>query len=266
MPSPFPGMDPWLENPARWPDAHHRLISSISDQLAVPLRPKYVPRVQERVYITDDRDPALRHIIPDVHVGQSGRYDTGSSIGSVSGSQTAVAEPIVRKTFFEEEVHEPFLEIVDPADNRVIAVIEVLSPTNKVRNSEGQRKYLQKRHDVMRSAAHLLEIDLLRDGERMVVEPGLPECDYLIHLSRKGTRPRGYLWPILLKQRLPVIPIPLRDGDEDVHLDLQAVLTTTYDRGSYDLVIDYSRDPIPPLSSSSAEWAKTILLKLSTQS
>jgi hypothetical protein len=199
-------------------------------------------------------------MIPDVHIGQSQLFDVASiSVEGDSNSQIAVAEPIVRKTFFEEEVHEPYLEIADPNDNRVVAVIEVLSPTNKVRNSEGQRKYLQKRHDVMSSDAHLIEIDLLRDGERMVVEPGLPACDYLIHLSRKGIRPRGFLWPILLRQKLPVIPIPLRDGDDDVQLDMQEVLTMAYERGSYDLVIDYARPPVPALDARSAEWAKEIL-------
>ena len=51
MPSPFPGMDPYLEHPGRWPDVHHRLISIASDLLTAQLRPKYCVRVEERVYL-----------------------------------------------------------------------------------------------------------------------------------------------------------------------------------------------------------------------
>ena len=87
----------------------------------------------------------------------------------------------------------------------------------------------------------------------------LPPYEYLVHVSRVEQRPKGLLWPIRLSQRLPVIPIPLRPEDPDASLDLQAVITTAYDRAGYDLSVDYTRDPVPPLTGEWAAWADGLL-------
>src|SRR5271157_698533 len=228
MPSPFPGMDPYLEYPGIWPDVHHNLISDTQGLLGAQLRPKYIVRVEERTYIADESDaafkPELR--IPDVE---------------------------------EEEIHEAFLKIVDRESRDVVAVIEILSPTNKLPGTRGRESFEQKRREVMYSPSHWVEIDLLR-GSRLVAVPGrVGPHEYLIHVSKKGLRPRGLLYPIRLMQRLPVIPIPLKPGDPDAHLDLQSVLNAAYDRAGYDLEIDYRGEPRPPLDGELAAWADQLL-------
>jgi hypothetical protein len=159
----------------------------------------------------------------------------------------------------QDEIHEARLEVIDRAQRLVVTVIEVLSPTNKVAGSRGRASYEEKRSEVMISPSHFVEIDLLRSGVAMFARETLPPHDYLAHISRKDRRPKGLLWPILLTQRLPVIPIPLKPPDPDAPLDLQEVLSTAYDRAAYDLEIDYGKAPVPPLDESSSKWADDLL-------
>ncbi|MCX7396148.1 MAG: DUF4058 family protein [Planctomycetales bacterium] len=171
-----------------------------------------------------------------------------------------MAEPVVLTTLIEDEIHEARLEVIDTHQHTVVTVIELLSPTNKISASRGRASYEQKRREVMTSSSHFVEIDLLRDGNHLHTRELLPPGEYFVHVSRKDRRPKGYVWPILLPQRLPVIGIPLKEGDGDVELDLQMVLATAYDRAAYDLEVDYRSEPIPPLSHPHAEWANTLLI------
>ena len=261
MPSPFPGMDPYLEYPGLWPDVHHTLISGTRDLLATQLRPKYVVRVEERTYITDESDAAFtpRIRVPDVEVAARPGWERATLSTGGEASQVEVAEPVIATTWFEEEIHEAFLNIIDRESRDVVTVIEVLSPTNKIPGSPGRTSFEQKRREVMNSPSHWVEIDLLR-GTRMVPIPRkIGEHEYLVHVSRKGLRPRGELFPIRLNQRLPIIPIPLKPGDPDARLDLQSVLDAAYDRAGYDLEIDYQDQPRPPLEGELAAWADQLL-------
>jgi Protein of unknown function (DUF4058) len=178
-----------------------------------------------------------------------------------SWNRRKTPEPVVATTWFEEEVHEAFLQVIDGVSRDVVTVIEFLSPVNKRRGSPGRESFEQKRREVMHSPSHWVEIDLLR-GRRMLRVP-IPKKtgphEYLVHVSRQSQRPRGVLWPIRLFQRLPVISIPLRSGDPDTRLDLQAVLDATYDRAGYDLEIDYRKEPRPPLKTELASWADQLL-------
>lgn len=258
MPSPFPGMDPYLEEPGLWPDVHHRLITVTSDTLAVALRPKYYVRIEERVYLSDESDPGRRVIIPDVRIADRPEWQ-GGSLPSVEGGALAVAESVVVTSLFEEDIHEARLEIIDRERRQVVTVIEVVSPTNKVRGARGRDSYLQKRAEVFNSPSHMVEIDLLRDGDPLPFQPPPPPHDYLIHVSIRESRPQGRAWPIRLQQRLPVVEIPLRPEDPPARLDLQQVLTTVYDRAGYDLSLNYRAEPNPPLVGANAEWARNLL-------
>lgn len=257
MPSPFPGMDPYLESPVHWPDVHHELMSVAREQLNQSLRPRYHVRVEERVYVSDETDPGRKAIIPDLQV----IADHTDSVwtGGAGQSDMSVCEPVVLTTLIEDEIHEARLEIIDSNRQVVVTVIEILSPTNKIVGSRGRASYEQKRREVMTSSTHLVEIDLLRDGDHLHCRELLPEADYYVHVSRRGDRPRGTVWPIQLPQRLPVISIPLNSEDPDVGLDLQSVLNTAYDRAAYDLAVDYRIDPVPPLTGPLIEWANALL-------
>ena len=257
MPSPFPGMDPYLEEPGLWPDVHHGLISEMQAQLNRHLRPKYHVRIEERVYISDENDPGRKMIVPDLRIAERLEPRGHQEQGDTGG--LAIAEPLVCTTLIEDEIHEARLEVIDRHHQQVVTVIEVLSPSNKVAGSRGRESYEAKRRELMTSPSHLVEIDLLRAGEAIHTRELLPPADYIVHVSRKDGRPKGLVWPILLTQRLPVISIPLSPGDADSGLDLQAVLDTAYDRAAYDLEIDYRVPPNPPLKNETALWADALL-------
>ncbi len=184
---------------------------------------------------------------------RKGRKRSASRI--VDGVGTNVAEPLVVDTFIEETIKEHFLEIVDSENRRVVTVIEVLSPDNKVSRSQGLKSFRKKRLAVMKSKSHWVEIDLLRKGRLTgSAQDEFGPHDYFVHVSPVDKRPEGVVWPILLSQRLPVISIPLREEDDDVRLDLQTVLNTVYDRAGYDLKIDYTTEPNPRLNPEATEW------------
>lgn len=262
MPSPFPGMDPYLEHPGLWPDVHHMLISSYREMLAAQLRPKYLVAIEERTYILEECDvmAMLDVRIPDVEVSARLGWESAPCSPGNEEPELAVPEPVVATTWLEEEVREAYLTIQDRESRRVITAIELLSPANKRPGSSGRRSYETKRREIYYSPTHLVEIDLLR-GDRMV--PRVPRKigahEYLVHVSRESMRPRGELWGIRLPQRLPIIPIPLKDDDPDGRLDLQAALDSAYDRAQYDLRIDYRKPPMPPLDEKLDAWADQIL-------
>ena len=133
----------------------------------------------------------------------------------------------------------------------MIAVVELLSPTNK-QPGENRRRYLAKRADLFSGTANLVEIDLLRCEKPMPAEDR-PECAYSVLVSRAGECPRAGFWPIGLRDALPVVPIPLRADAPDAHLDLRAVIDRVYDAG-YRYFL-YEHPPAPPLNESDAEWA-----------
>lgn len=258
MPSPFPGMDPYLERPSLWPDVHAELISGIRASLMPRLRPKYFAQIEDRVYISDDRDPGRQIIVPDINISVRDPV-AAAALPSNGGVLLAEVQPIEAVTFFETEVRESRISILDSQDQSVVTVIEVLSPANKFRGAAGERSYLDKRHLVMESTTNLVEIDLLRSGNRIPAASLLPPCDYLIHVSRRQKRPRATIWPVRLAQRLPEVPIPLRDGDSDLLIDLQTILNFVYERAGYDAILDYQSPPEPPLSPEQAEWADAVL-------
>jgi hypothetical protein len=251
-------MDPYLEYPGLWPDVHHELISEARALLNVRLRPKYLARIEERVYVSDEDDDKPLQRIPDIEITTSPEW-SGRPFEAGGGGGVEVVEPIVARTKIEDEVREARIEVLDVGTRSVVTVIELLSPANKARGSRGWASIEQKRQEVLNSESHWVEIDLLRGGVGVWTSEPLPPCEYVVHVSRVEMRPNGQLWPIRLAQRLPKIPIPLKGGDPDASLDLQAVLATAYDRAGYDLSVDYTRDPVPPLPPEWAAWADRLL-------
>ncbi len=158
-------------------------------------------------------------------------------------------------TLLDEEVREPYIEIVDAASRKVVTVIEVLSPANKYSRSQGLKSFREKRKTIMRSSTHWVEIDLPRRGVSLALRKRIRPHEYLVHVSPVQIRNNGWVWPIRLSQRLPVVRIPLRLGDDNVGLDLQAVLDAAYDRAGYQRSIDYTKEPVPGLSPIWTEWS-----------
>jgi hypothetical protein len=217
MPSPFPGMDPYLEGPS-WMSFHGQLIAEIGRQLAPHLRPKYVALMDEHEILDAPED-----------------------------------DPWINpKSVLHRRV-----EIRDVANRNVVAVVEVLS--NATKRGPARGKYLVWRQTVLQMGAHLIEIDLLRHGHRVPMEGTLPACPYFVFVSRAQKRPAVGVWPIRLPDRLPLIPVPLLPGDDDVTLDVQSALTAVYDGVGYDLILDYGRPPATALDAEDAAWAQRLL-------
>jgi len=254
-------MDPYLEEPGLWPDVHHELISEIRAELSRLLRPKYFVRVEERVYVTDENDPGLAVLIPDVRVALSPRYEQRFfSPSSEGGVATEVeVEPIEVLDMSFPEIHEARLEVLDRADRQVVTVIEILSPSNKVLNSRGRAQYLRKREEILASPSHLVEIDLLRAGTPMRLDRQLAPHQYSVMVSRSDRRRKWKIWPIRLSNRLPTITIPLKGDDPDAPLNLQQVLNTSYERAAYDADLDYTKAPNPPLPDEYVRWAEKLV-------
>src|SRR5690349_21124942 len=156
MPSPFPGMDPYLEDPGLWPDVHHSLIYETRRLLTAQLRPKYLVRIEERAYITNEEDdwskPQQR--VPDIEIKARPGWEDERFSEELDASARETPEPVVATTWFEEEIHEAFLKIIDRQSRDVVTVIELLSPANKVPNSPGRESFETKRREVMNSSSH----------------------------------------------------------------------------------------------------------------
>ena len=228
MASPFPGMDPFIEG-QRWRDFHTTFITVVREMLAPQVRPRYVVEVEEYVYLARGEEPPDRLI-----------------------------EPVIHTVPVPTRYRQAFLSIRDRQWHDVVAVIELLSPVNKKRG-EGRNEYLVKRSNVFHTPAHLVEIDLLRDGERLPTREPLEPADFYAFVCRTERLPQVEVYGWTLRQALPAIPVPLAGDDPDVLLDLQAAFTTTYERAGYDYALDYRRPVEPPLERPTAEWVRSIL-------
>jgi hypothetical protein len=257
MPSPFPGMNPYLEQPNFWSEFHSRLIVGIADALAPSLLPRYYVGVETRTY-TDATDEGLLIGIADAIVLSS----TGQAPLKMPESNTATitqTQPQSVMLPMPTEVKQRYLEIRESGSDAVITVIEVLSPTNK-RKGPGRTAYETKRQQILASASHLVEIDLLRAEEPMPIRGNLGTTDYRILVSRAEERPKADLYGFTVREMIPEIPLPLKEAAESVMLDLQAVVQGIYDRSGFQIRIDYRQPvPSPDLSSEDQAWVTQLL-------
>ncbi|GAB1539581.1 DUF4058 family protein [Scytonema sp. NUACC21] len=250
MPSPLPGMNPYLENPEFWSEFHSRMIVAIADKLDDCLSRDYRVAVEKRVYLSEAGESVLVGI-PDVSVTSSVPKTTQAS------TSTAVVEPLNIEVPIAEEIQERFLEIREGATRNVITTIELLSPKKK-RTGEGRSAYLQKRQKILTSRTHLVEIDLLRGGEPLPMI-GAVSSDYRILISRSSQRPKAQLYAFNLSQPIPAFPIPLRKGEQEPLLELQLLLHQVYDRARLELAIDYNTPCTPKLSVEDEAWLRSLL-------
>jgi hypothetical protein len=253
MPSPFPGMNPYLEQDGLWPDVHHRLISEIATQLAAKVQPDFFVNIGQDVYLRI-ADSAERDLFgkPDVAIAELRRSTSGVSkaaLATPAGIPGVIDLPVIKDEL-------GMIEIQERDSERVVTVIELLSPSNKYAGRDYEQ-YLAKRIGYLSSGAHFIEIDLLRGGPRMPCE-GMPLCDYVVLLSRTEHRPNVELFPFGVRQEIPPVPVPLNDSHADVMLDLHDAIDTVYDEALYGLRI-YRRQPRPLLKPADREWAAELI-------
>lgn len=252
MPSPFPGMDPYLEG-SLWSTVHFQFSAEIARQLSLKLSEKYVALTNERFLarLPGESEVAIAAIYPDTAVSEAGKR-----LHEVA-TVTTTPPPLRLQTVILEREPQITVEIRDVANRKLVTAIEVLSPTNK--QSRGYFEYITKRDGILRSDAHLVEIDLLRNGQRVPMREPLPPAPYFVFVSRANERPTIDVWPIRLDQPLPVFPVPLLTGDPDVPLDLQLAFTTVYAISRYERVVDYTSSPEAPLNETEAKWAAEVI-------
>lgn len=258
MPSPFPGMNPYLENPELWSEVHSRLIVALADEIAPALLPRYYVAIEKRIYLATPEENVLIGI-PDVsfisqELQASQELERGNTpIATLSKSD----EPQTVTLSLAEEVQERYLEIRDTQTAKVVTAIELLSPKNK-RAGEGREAYLRKRQRILTSSTHLVEIDLLRGGKPMPMQGVTQRKDYRILISRNDFRPHAQLYAFNVRDGIPKFELPLKAGDNAQIVELKPILDGVYDRGGYRFRIDYSQPSIPALSGEEA-WVETLL-------
>src|SRR2546422_629315 len=253
MPSPFPGMDPYLEATGKWEDFHNKLMGDMERHLSQVLPPRYAVRLGERSYIDyiDPRTEQTGELLfkPDIGIKSAGA-ESGSASTSVLEESALDMEGRV-----ETEFREVFLEIheLDPA-HRLVTGIEIPSPSNKRPGSVGWYQYERKRKVFLEGHANLVEIDLLRGGRRMAMAQPWPDSPYYIMVLRRETAPRCKVWRAHFRQPLPPIPIPLAPPDPDLHFELQPLVDAVYARSRYGRELDYTTALRPAFSAEEAAW------------
>ncbi|MCB0583970.1 MAG: DUF4058 family protein [Phaeodactylibacter sp.] len=257
MKPPFPGMDPWLEGHV-WPDVHHGLAFVFKEQLVSKVVPKYFVRVE--TYTVEDTSPEeeVGIMYPDVEIlkkqpepAQMPVSQGTEGIDVLTPVTMIIPRPVI-------EVNIPVVEIRDRENQQLITAIEILSPVNK--RGKGLDKYREKRQLLHEDGVHLLEVDLLRRGQRPLNYPTLPRAAHYFVMLSRGDRYKTEVWAMTIRDKLPVVPIPLKSPDPDVRLDIGAAFNEVYERSRYELSVKYNNEPAPPaFSTEDMQWLQGIL-------
>jgi hypothetical protein len=274
MPSPFPGMDPYLEAPDIWPDFHDALATEIRAELNQALPAPYYARLEMRPEVgIVDEGKSRRRIIPDIAVVRPIRpaKPGGAGVAVLDRPRRDVSNSL-EITLEGEPIRHHFVEVRDSSrGHKLVTLIEILSPSNK-RPGPDRDAYRAKQGEVLGSDASLIEIDLLRGGEHVMPNLNLsafvaqiePPPDYLVLISRawkRGAGGGGYVvFPCGLREWLPCVSVPLKEDEDEVLLDLQFVANRAYAGGPYlKGAVDYAKPPDPPLPPQDAAWAEELL-------
>ncbi len=255
MPSPFPGVDPYLEATALWPGFHDRFIVYLSDAINDSLPPGYWVNVEERVTAISLPGEERQSFVGDVGVASR----LGEPLGRARSSDGAIAtlEPVAVQLQYEEPVAETYLEVLKMPERELVTAIEVLSPSNK--EAPGREVYRRKRDTFLNQYVHLIEIDFLIRGSRLPMNGPLPGGDHFVLVSRADRRPMCDVFAWTIRRPVPTIDVPLKGDDPALRLDLQAVWASTFERGRYGPILDYTADPPVFLRAEDRAWARELL-------
>jgi Protein of unknown function (DUF4058) len=249
VPSPFPGMDPYLES---WifGSFHSSVIAAIYDRLNPGLPKRFIASTELYVWRVDSAEKLLLGA-PDVFVSDRDAIPAGGGLATIAAPINTVLPGVTRK--------QRYIKIVDSEERRVVTVIEVLRPSNKIGSDDGQA-YRLKREEYIASGISLVEIDLLRSGQRPPLgDPAPPISDYYILVHRGWEKDRMGIWPLSVRDSLPIVPIPLDPDVPDAMLDLRPCIDHVYEHGRYAEQFDYAKPPKPPLREPDATWARELL-------
>lgn len=255
MKSPFPGMDPYLE--PHWLDVHTRLVAYAADALNERLPGDLIASTEERVAIEDNKGE--EHLLgPDVRVFEP----PADALTEIEGPSTGSVVAPFRLLAQVEPIIERFIKVIEAGTERLVTVIEFVSPTNK--RGEGIHAFRSKRAELLASGVNFVEIDLVRGGDwRALLRPhrGSKKVVTTYRVAIRMPRDPGavYFHPIRLQDRLPEVDIPLREKDPRVRLDLQPLIERVYVNGRYHRRLNYSKPCEPALDGEDAAWVQSVL-------
>jgi hypothetical protein len=219
-------MDPYLEHPKLWPAFQHQILACLYQILLPGLVDRYRARVGTRTYV----------------------------------SEMPLFTSIIRDEYTEE-----FIEIRTRTDNRLVTLLEVVSPANKT-TPAGRQAYLDKRKEAIQQKAGVVEVDLVMQGKPTLTysRDGLPEFDHAVSVTRATAPDRYEIYTATIQKRLPKFKLPLAPDDRDALLDLQAAFARAYDLGGFAGLIDYKGPPPPdvPLTDAQKAWVCDLLKQM----
>jgi hypothetical protein len=260
MRSPFPGMDPYIEACGLWADSHNNLVEQIAIQLADAVPERYVVRTGERSYLVlvessgRNSHPFVTHVSVTT---PRGRKKGGKKGGTAVAQPATGGNPHVLRAFIEDEHRKKFVEIYETdSEKRLVTTLEVLSPSNKRPGTPGWDLYQRKRQSVLLGYLNLVEIDLLRSGQRMPMLDPWPDSPYTLMVARARKPQACLVWEAHFQDPLLAIPVPLAKPDPDIPLDLQPLIDGICQRFRYERSIDYEAEVTPPLSPLEAAWCR----------
>ena len=254
MPSPFPGMDPYLESPSYWGDCHVNILGAIRTDLNATLPNRYAAATELYVWIHEP-DAESRRRKPDVYVSDHGSVLSRET--SVATATSATRTKIVLPPI--PIMGTKYLRIVDVDNQRLVTVIELLSPANKQPGPDRQA-YLSKRNEYLAANVNVVEIDLLRRGSRLPLgDSPMVMSDYYVLLCRAANFPQAELDTFGIRDPIPEFAIPLDPGENEPVLSLRRCLDRVYNEGRYAMKIKYDVPPKPPLEGEDATWAREML-------
>ncbi|GIK63224.1 MAG: hypothetical protein BroJett018_10180 [Chloroflexota bacterium] len=252
MSSPFPGFDPYIEQPAFWSNFHNRFGGLVCDLINEQLPTPYIAVINPRREIGFFAETTHAYY-PDVGVFEQSRPHCSSIATSPSG----ITSPSLELTIpLREEITTVSVEIRYMDNEIPVTTIEILSPINKQPGNEAYQAYLTKRLDLLENRLNLIELDFLRAGQKLPTMQPLPPSHYTIFLHRAKRRPIAEIWLLSVRDTLPIIPVPLLDQDPDIRLDLGEVFQKTYEVALFGRRINYAKDPPGYFSAEDLAWVR----------
>jgi hypothetical protein len=247
-------MDPYLEG-SHWQSFHGSLAHEIARQLSSKLPDRYAAWPDKYLVLSESDGVTIARsdTRPDVSI-----VAEPTAVYQTTRKQSALNRPLRLTTLVPSETPCYWVKIFRD-DQELVTSIEVLSPANK--NGEGRVEYIKRRNRVLKSGASLVEVDLIRAGDRPPIAEPLPAFPYFVFVCRARKCPSIDVWPIGIDEELPVVPIPLAPGDPDVELVLQEPLSIVYREFRYGKHIKYSIPPPPPRLSAKERGYVVALLK-----
>jgi uncharacterized protein DUF4058 len=255
MPSPFPGMDPYIEAHGDWLDFHGAFMTYCRDLLNASLPEGYAASLDTRLKLVHAEDDVVEgRMRPDLGIH---RHPEASAFPSDEGAIATLEPQTLTLPVHFDEIRESAVQIVRYPERRLVTHLELLSPTNKRNPDRGE--YLAKRVALIhQQKVNVVEIDLLLVGERLETVEPLPRGDYYAFVSRPNRLPAVDVYAWSVRRALPTIPIPLLPPDADVPLDIAPLVAQVYDRGRYRQLLGYQRPLDLPLSDADRAWALEI--------